>query len=181
METVGSFNDGMFKGLGNAVSFGTKGEAVAIDLGPRGVLFVLLTPDQERKESGEPFDVFSRLHRDLWSEYGIDAAAMDRMAQARGATAVPLDMLPLLVRFRDIADPKTVERVDPNDLAEKFGSGVRIARAIFEITDAPVIDKLLPWWNGPFPWLRPLGNGVYLDTRTDAFKVSKDQFQQGIK
>ena len=54
----------------------------------------------------------------------------------------------MLVTFKDINDPKTVERVDPNNLAEAFGQGVRLARASIEITNEPVttgIEKRLPW------------------------------------
>jgi hypothetical protein len=36
--------------------------------------------------------------------------------------------MPLLVRFRDMNDPKTLERVDPNDLAASFGPGVYLKR-----------------------------------------------------
>ena len=88
-----------------------------------------------------------------------------------------------LVRFGDIKNPETVERVDRNDLAKSFGPGVSSKRATIEITDDPVttgIEQRLPWWNGPFPWLKPLGNGVYVDTRTEAIKVTKDQFQHGM-
>jgi hypothetical protein len=54
----------------------------------------------------------------------------------------------MFVRFRDINDPNTVERVDPNNLAASFGPGVRLTRATIEITDAPVttgIEKELEW------------------------------------
>ena len=56
--------------------------------------------------------------------------------------------LPLLVRFRDINDPRTVERVDANDLAASFGPGVYLKRATIEITRDPVttgIEKRLAW------------------------------------
>jgi hypothetical protein len=56
--------------------------------------------------------------------------------------------LPLLVRFRDINDAKTVERVKPGDLGASFGPGVYLKRATVEITKDPVttgIEKRLPW------------------------------------
>lgn len=40
-----TFNDGAFKGMGNALNCGIKGEAVVIDLGEKGALFVLLIRD----------------------------------------------------------------------------------------------------------------------------------------
>jgi hypothetical protein len=70
--------------------------------------------------------------------------------------------LPLLVRFRDISDPKTVEKVDPANLAASFGAGVKLTRAtietvpsgywpfnLFGIGGSPVtrgIEARLPWW-----------------------------------
>ncbi len=52
--------------------------------------------------------------------------------------------------FGNIADPKTVERVDPNDLATGFGKGVKLRRITVQMTDAPVttgIEKRLAWLN----------------------------------
>lgn len=59
--------------------------------------------------------------------------------------------LPMLVRFHDINDPKTVERVDPNNLAATFGEGVNLVSTTIEITDEPIttgIEKVLPSWKG---------------------------------
>jgi hypothetical protein len=41
--------------------------------------------------------------------------------------------LPLLVRFRDIDDPKSVEEVDPLDIGKSFGAGAELVRATIEI------------------------------------------------
>jgi hypothetical protein len=57
----------------------------------------------------------------------------------------------MLVRFRDLHDPASVERVDPSDLAASFGAGVKLERMSIEITDAPVtkgIEAVLPWLAG---------------------------------
>ena len=59
---------------------------------------------------------------------------------------------PMLVRFRDANDPKTVELVDPKDLAKSFGKGVKLRRIYMTITDEPVtrtINKRLTWL-GPY-------------------------------
>ena len=125
-----------------------RGEAIAVDLGPRGVLFALLSPDSQRKSSQSAENIaqaalgFKGGNETLlpW----IDAA----QAQKTKADLSP-DILPMLVRFRDINDPKTVERVDPNNLAAAFGQGVRLARASIEITNDPVttgIEKKIGWW-----------------------------------
>jgi hypothetical protein len=55
----------------------------------------------------------------------------------------------MLVRFGDIADPKTVAKVDPDDLAASFGKGVTLRRITVERTKDKVttgIEKRLGWW-----------------------------------
>jgi hypothetical protein len=149
METAEGYNDGLLDLLSQtAVFFGTRGEAVVVDLGARGLLFALLNPDDARKSSRTIFDAFSRLHEDLWDPTGIGPGAMDRMAKLRGETQIPFEMLPMLVRFRDISDPMTVERVEPDDLETSFGAGVKFVAASVEITNDEVttgIDKRLGW------------------------------------
>ena len=57
---------------------------------------------------------------------------------------------PTLVRFRDINDPKTVEEVDPADLAASFGAGFKLKRITVEATDEKMtvgIGELLGWLN----------------------------------
>lgn len=58
------------------------------------------------------------------------------------------DMLPLLIRFRDIRDPTSFEELDPNDLASKYGPGYSLKSATLkpstdEITDQ--LDRILVW------------------------------------
>lgn len=43
-----------------------------------------------------------------------------------GEKDLTFDKLPILVRFHDIKDSKTVEFVDPNDLEKTFGNGVKL-------------------------------------------------------
>ena len=55
---------------------------------------------------------------------------------------------PYLVRFRDLADPKSVEEVKPGDLAASFGKGYALKGLTIQMTDAPVtvgIEKRLGW------------------------------------
>ena len=55
---------------------------------------------------------------------------------------------PMLVRFGDIHDPKTVALVDPDDLAATFGAGYRLRRITVQIMDDPVtvgIEGRLGW------------------------------------
>jgi len=85
---------------------------------------------------------------------------MDALNRLKPKGDTPIESMPLLVRFRDPNDPKTVERVDPNDLAASFGAGVKLTRATVEITDDPLttgIEKRLPWLAGEHSgsWIIP--------------------------
>jgi hypothetical protein len=54
----------------------------------------------------------------------------------------------MLVTFTDIDDPKSVQRVDPANLAASFGPGIRLKRITVEVTDDDVttgIEKRLRW------------------------------------
>jgi hypothetical protein len=125
-------------------------EAVVVDLGPRGLLFALLKQGADPRSSPEYI---------VLRAFGFPHGAMPtpaeegiaRIAALRGRADLSLDSLPMLVRFRDPADPTTVERVDPRNLAASFGEGVRLTRAWIEITNDPVttgIMRLLPWLPG---------------------------------
>ena len=66
----------------------------------------------------------------------------------RAVVEVAPDSLPMLVRFGDLNDPKSVERADPEHLDASFGPGVKLARATVQLTDEPVtmgIEKRLGW------------------------------------
>ena len=64
------------------------------------------------------------------------------------AELVP-EEIPMLVRFRDIDDPKSVEEVDPEDLAKSFGPGVKLARVTIEMTRDPVTKGIKKQRNCP--------------------------------
>jgi hypothetical protein len=59
------------------------------------------------------------------------------------------------VTFADVADPTTVARVDPDDLAASFGPGVTLRGMTLEITDDPVtkgvVEGVLGWLEAVWP------------------------------
>lgn len=138
-----------------------RGEAVALKLGDRGYLFATLAPVKrniyapiESKGSDGaldyPFDIYAQaIVPRAWGEAQIRTVAdYARLRRLPHMAPLPLDKLPLLVRFHDISRPETVVGVDPNDLTASFGPGVRLVSATVELTDAPVtneIDQILPW------------------------------------
>ena len=126
------------------------GEAVVVDLGNRGVLFALISsPTSVDYGHQIVFDLFPFVH-DVTFESGrtqtmtgsgeLTAEGIRFYASLAGTAAgalrnVPVAKLPILVRFRDITDPKTVEIVDPNDLAKSFGAGVSLKSSTIEMVD----------------------------------------------
>ena len=120
-----------------------KGEAVVVDLGRRGLLFALL---RNANEIAVPSLRPVRGDKSRAGETAGDSLrAVKRVA---GRADVPEESRPILVRFRDIDDPKSVEIVDADDLASAFGPGVRLRRITAEITNDRMTEKLediLPW------------------------------------
>ena len=118
-----------------------QGEAVAVEVAPGKFLFALLTGPLGPEHMGW-------VARRLFGAKAADDYAAIRAARGKGPADLPTALIPMLVTFKDINDPKTVERVDPNNLAEAFGQGVRLARASIEITNDPVttgIEKKIGW------------------------------------
>ena len=127
-----------------------SGEAVVVDLGTRGVVFSTLN---ERMSDGRthahagygcdlPLKVVGRL----------ESRQEDRQRRlARGGVSVDLlpAEVPLLVRFRALNEPMSVEDIDPQNLTGRLGPGVRLRRVHFETTSDAVtggqVARLLPW------------------------------------
>jgi hypothetical protein len=150
-----------------------KAEAVAIDL-PGGRTLFMLVKDQEgmvdayfpelapeADESGEQ----SRVEH--VSAIGSSGASkvLPCTPEAKPAWAGILrdsqmpNYCPMLVTFKDITDPTSVQRVNPDDLAASFGKGYRLKAITVQVTDAPVtvgIQKRLGWLSPhPEPSLNP--------------------------
>lgn len=55
----------------------------------------------------------------------------------------------MMVYFKDINNPATVDRVDPDNLSKVFGQGYKIDRVTAEPTQDAVstgISSRFPWW-----------------------------------
>lgn len=145
-----------------------QGEAVMVDLGKRGKLFALLCDEDNLDWASSGVAQFAERPsladvRGL-PDTGIDPTFdlfMQRVRALRGTFVVrrwrplpsigpkePRSGYPLLVRFRDITQPASVEEVNPDDLAASFGSGVSLRRLVVTTTDDPVtstLAKTLTW------------------------------------
>ncbi len=120
-----------------------RGEAAVIDLGGGRYLFALL--------SG--MDTLAQYVVLGPEAIGAPMAKRgEQLEQIGRRGAVPRERYPLMVTFDDIADPKTVRRVDPQNLAATFGTGTRLTSVTLEITDEPVtegkVEEVLGWLDG---------------------------------
>ena len=165
-----------------------RGEAAAVDLGPRGVLVALLRSEKSVNWAGGAMELvtprppvvpgenrFALWHKAMIANRGLHVVPRSDPQERRragdplpGPNDPPPDY-PMLVRFGDIADPASVALVHPDDLAASFGEGVKLRRITVELTDDPVttgIEKRLGWLGQirgkykaeEFPNDIPLGN-----------------------
>lgn len=142
-----------------------RGEAIVVDLAQRGLLIGILAGRSSKgyivdgyagMQPENSFRRSGRIPEDVWNR---DRVAALRLVNKDYGLKAELDCkpdpdwsdwgeCPYLIRFRDIADPKTVEAVDPADLSKSYGPAVKLRRATIEITDDPVttgIKDRLPW------------------------------------
>jgi hypothetical protein len=143
------------------------GEAAVVELPNGQALFALLKAENEADAANYPLvafeddiggeqDVTKRL-RLLQSLMGQSRPlSPDDKAISSSRTLKPT--FPMLVTFKDITDPSSVERVDPDDLAASFGAGYKLKSVSVMIAEGPMtsrVKKSLPWWK------------IYLDRNLD--------------
>jgi hypothetical protein len=164
------------------------GQAVVIDLGGRGLLFSLLTWDGARpplsngSNTSPSTDPASFLVAAFTTGriIGTGTTTADMLAEIerrRDVVEVAPSLLPMLVRFRNLKDPASVERVDPGDLAGIYGPDVKLVRVTAQVVPTGIwplnrtgrrhpqwligepvttgIKSLLPWldYNSPQGWI----------------------------
>jgi hypothetical protein len=165
--------------LGN-ISTQTRGEAVAVDL-LNGTLFALMR--------GQDFDVnyaagivegHLTKHPEVGAVMGKDWKANRKLIQrTRPSFDLDADEYPLMVRFYDADEPKSVERVDPHDLS-KLSSSSAIRRVHIEVTtdrkESRILDRL--------PWLKTLSGALNKEVCSDLAhqplpcRVTESDFRQ---
>jgi hypothetical protein len=113
---------------------------VVVDL-PDGPIFVLLKNDG----AGQPLDVqvtaalAPNAHFRTVDDYVAAVGKLGGMSDGAKAD-LPRESWPIMVRFRNIADPKSVEKVSPETVGVK--------RILLETTGDDVstgIEKKIPW------------------------------------
>lgn len=133
---------------------GITGEAVFVDLGAgRNVVLTLTTFQSASAEATTPDYLPVKLYDLPWGDpdaYGAMQIAIERTMRA-GPKAVPFEMLPLMITFRDVADPVSFGPVDPQHISRIFGPGYALKAVTIRPTDSPIseqLDKILPWLPG---------------------------------
>jgi len=148
-QSLGSSAGSGFKGQ---IFRRVRGEAVAVDLPGEKTLFALvpthgwlgrtmhrLAPNVE----GEPWE--ERFDNVLMLE-GKGEIELPKEWPTRNGEAIYA--YPMFVTFRDEGVPETVEQVDPTNLSQAFGAGVKLKRITLQLTDEPVSSEILdrlPW------------------------------------
>jgi hypothetical protein len=180
------------------------GEAVFVDLGPgddgRAGNVVALLALGPRGEDVDFYLLPGKAFEPLWKkklgtpEFRGTSWELPKLPPGT-KTALHGDLIPTLMTFADLKDPASARVVLPDDLPQSLGQGVALHDVTLEMVAAgtwpltlfgiggePItrgIEQKLLWWNKPLPWLQPIGSGVYVDTRRDGLRLSKEQFKKG--
>ena len=136
----------------------TKGEAVVVEVTPGHYLFALLDGVDHLAYAAFALNT----HPDP-TEHSYEAA-MRKLASVPLDTPAALDPTdverlmhdagyPILVTFTDINDRKTVQKVDPLNIADSFGPRVSLKAITLEITREPVTEGKV---EGVLGWLREI-------------------------
>jgi hypothetical protein len=149
-------------GVGPQTDGRVRGEAIPIDLPNGQTIFALLGgPGKANYAWDLPGRLFlkSITKREFRGKgrtfYDLKKQNDFLMATKPGATLTG-DDLPLLVRFKDIGDPLSVESVDPGNFAQSLGNGYSLRRVTLRVTDEPVTSGIIK----RLPWLDQLKTGI---------------------
>jgi hypothetical protein len=152
-----------------------RGEAVAVDL-PAGTLFAMLKSPNSESAAGH---YAPHAHAAALPDGSDWRARLETLKRQTAPAALPAEYLPTFIRFRDPADPRTAEALDPANLAAGFGSGVRLNRVVIQITEDPVtstIESRLPNFSPGSGYAEWVGTLRYDDPR----RLSNLDFRRGF-
>ena len=178
-----------------------KGEAAAVDLPDGQTLFVLLRSAEDvdwaawvikRIPTAGMIEQAKPTPSDRAARIASEKRYLDLVRADRGAHAVwrlepphnlPGLSIPYFVRFRDLSDPKSVEQVDPDDLAKSFGPRVWLKSLTVQVTDAPVttgIAKRLGWLNTHAGSLLQYPSQTPISEIPEVYRLTNRAFEQGV-
>ena len=154
-----------------------RGEAVAVDLPGGKTVFALLTGADG--DVDYPTQILYR--SGLWGRpIGSAVELWPTAPETSGLKNT--NPLPMLITFGDLKDPKSVERVEPDDLAASFGPGMTLKRVIVAVTSDAVtvgIEKRLGWLKSYYN--RQLDGHRYNDSQNFSNSLNVLSLQQGTE
>jgi hypothetical protein len=126
----------------------TRGEAVAVHIPGKQTLFAIL-----KQDGGLSFGHITYLalgpKGSPERQPGAPPVLMKVHVGGKETGIREQEGIPMLVRFRNINDPNSVEKVDPDNLAASFGQGYRLRKVAVQATNDPVTIGVLDhfsWW-----------------------------------
>lgn len=152
-----TYIDGPSIGDASGLETRLRGEAVAVDLPGGQTLFALLRSVTDGDAAGYHGRLFNQALADgavaeppLTRRFAAHEWIEERREarQIKPRLTLPLAHYPMLVRFRDVRDPRSVELVESDRLDAVFGVGVKLRRITLAVTDDAVtvgIEKRLGW------------------------------------
>ena len=183
---------------GHSLTSGMRGEAVVVDVRPDAppgeprYLFLLLgePPYRLAQHAIRPGRDASSYRAQPNQKRLSVGESFSQIVNAEGSHPVPVYRLPLMVTFRDVADPTSVMRVEPDQLAATFGPGVRLAGVTLEVVDEEVTqgrvidvlgDDFFRRWASFEKKLRTTSGRKHPYFQTLSFKLTRNDFIQGPK
>lgn len=168
------------------VAHSVRGEAVTVDLGGGQFLFALLrSPGNIDWASNIMFLLAPpapKSAEDTFLTTFENMLAMQNPIELPGyyngiGSKETSTGIPMLVTFSDLSEPKSVEQVDPEDLAATFGDGTSLRRITVQMTDAAVttgIENQLEWLPETSGTML---DGQWLNTLDTEFRLANDLSQ----
>jgi len=140
--------------LGRGYGSSATGEAVVVDLGNGRYVFSLLN-----NAATLPFESFVEYYNS--KKTGIDV--LRDVKDEKLAAELRFDNLPILVTFTNLENPKSIKRVEPDNLQGTFGPGVRLLSVTLEVTDEHVTRGQVQTLAGWIDW----SNDRWIQLSTD--------------
>ncbi len=124
-----------------------RGQAPYLDLGNRGVLIFSLGNDYGHNSARAALWLGAKV-------FGNDSSIRNiyKLPSLTGRRDLPPDLIPIAIWFSKPGDPTVRRALFPQEFADVFGPGARVASASVEITRDPVVidlDRKLPSWLSP--------------------------------
>ena len=137
------------------------GEAIPIDLGSSGQIFITLGGFYRSTPVFLPMVIIGEPAIGEWGE-----RYFERLASDKAVHVVPFEYLPMIVRFRDPTRPATAECISPERFRDSFpiDAGAKLMEVTLQTVNATAtmgLEKYLPWIKTPADKISELLEGGY--------------------